>query len=483
MAESHDRSSPGFSHTVAPAAVLIAGVVACTVASLVTYWPRLHDYFVLDDFTWLRAVSNHSFLTVMYRAFTFPEPAWDDEVTFFWRPLVDLYFYAAQPVGLRPTAYHLFNFLLHGAVGGLGIFFIWRLTNHLAAAAVSGLLFVMAPTYDFAVTWISQVSELFGAVFILGVLVTYHAYLVAERHRSMLKWATAGIALLAVLSKESAIIVLPLLAALAIAVPPERRRRSWAEIAWSLAPLFVLGAVFSTVMIVHQHQIDAGTFEIGPHMFRNVRDYLEWMVLPFDPRSYALARSLLAGAFIMAGVLSVVLRQRALAFLFVWTIIALMPFSGFVFGIEFRYAYLATLPLAAFVVVGVFTLVEAVPRGNRSLVYGAVGAVFVTALIVTPMRTQDFQGWIVFQSQGYEGMVHGVRSVCGDMPPGTELFLKNVPYYDLFGNSTPAAVSIFYDDVHAYVVDEYPGLIAFIEDKCALEYDSAIGQYVRVTEF
>jgi len=37
-----------------------AAFLAPIAVAFVVYWPRLGDYFVYDDFFWLRAVRNHS---------------------------------------------------------------------------------------------------------------------------------------------------------------------------------------------------------------------------------------------------------------------------------------------------------------------------------------------------------------------------------------------------------------------------------------
>lgn len=483
MAGYQDRARSVFARTASPVGVLVAGVSACTIASLITYRPRLHDYFVFDDFIWLRAVRNHPFLEVMHRGFTFPNASPFDEVTLFWRPLADLYFYAARPLGLDPAPFHGVNFLAHAMVGGLAILLIWRLHGNLAAGAVSGLLFVMAPTYDFAVVWISQISELFGASAVLGALLTYRLYLIADERPARFLWATLGFVILGFLAKESTVIVIGLLPALAASLSPLERRRGWREVAMSLGPILLLGAVFGVFMLVYQLKNDNGSYEIGPHMVRNIGDYLRWMVLPFDFGSHELARSILATAFVAAGLLATLLRQRSLAFLFVWTMIALVLFSGFSFGIELRYTYLATIPFVAFVVTGAFTVAKAAPAKFRVPTYAVLGIAIAMALIVTPMRTRDFQQFIEFQADGYQRMVDAVTHLCGPMSPGTQVYLRGVPYHDMFGTATSSAVNLHTEGVRAYVVDEYPDLIAFVQDKCVLQFDRASWRYNRVTDF
>jgi len=462
--------------------VLLAGTSACLIASLITYRPRLHDYFVFDDFIWIRAVRNHSFPEVMHRAFTFPNGVLFKEVTLFWRPLADLYFYLAQPFGLDPAPYHAMNLVAHSLVGGLAILLLWRLGANVLVAGCAGVLFVVAPTYHFAVVWISQISEFFGAIAMLCALLAYREYLTRATRVRLYGWLTIAFVVLGFLAKESTVIVLALLPALAFFIRPEDRLRDWREIAGSLVPAYVLGGVFAAVMYLHQIE-NGHSYELGSHMFGNIWDYLRWMVLPLEVRSYDVARSVLAVLFLAAGVCAILLQMRLVGFLFVWTIAALIPFAGFTSGIELRYSYLAALPFTGFVLIGGFELAKAMPSQVRTPAYAVLGVGIALALVVTPMRTQDFQGYIRFQANGYQQMVDAVTHLCGPMPAGTQVYLKDVPYHDYFGTSTPSAVNLYTSGVRTQIVDEFPGLIAFVEDKCALDFDRSTWTYRRVTEF
>lgn len=457
-----------------------AAFLAPLAVAFVVYWPRLGDYFVYDDFLWLRAVHNHSFWVVMYRAFTFPVAKPFDEVTRFWRPLTDLYFYGARSFGLHPEPYHVVNVLVHGLVGSLAVVFLRRLTGSLVAATAAALLFTVAPTYEFAVTWVSQVSEFFGAALILCALLAYHAYLTADEPRRIYPAATVSFTVLALLAKESTIILLLLLPALVLALPRGERRRSLKEVTTSLAPVAGVGLAFAVVMLVHEYRTEGDAYEIGPHMFRNLRDYLKWMVFPHRFGDGSEWRTLGALTFLASGALAFALRQRLLALLFVWTIAALLPFCGFSFGIELRYTYLATLPFTAFVVFGARAAAISLPPPLRVPAQAVLTVAAIVALIVTPIRTRDFQTFVRNEARGYEVMVESVRELCGPLPRESTVFVLRAPYRDLGGVHTPAALNLYYDRVHAASVDELPDLIAFVPNKCVIEYDPQTGGYRRV---
>lgn len=461
--------------------LVYAAAAGCIPLAFIIYASRLNDFFAYDDFFFLRAVRDHGFFEVMRRAFIFPKAKPFDEVTLFWRPSIDLYFYAMRPFGIHAQPYHAVNVLVHGSVAALGVLFIWRLSRSGVAGAVAGLLFVVAPTYDFAVSWISEVSELLGAAFTLGALISYHAYLTTERPRSIFIGTTFFFTVAAFLTKESTVTLVVLFPALAIAVPAADRRRTWGEVMWSLAPLVLLGATFGIAMEVHDRLSEGGRLHsFGLHMARNLWHYLKWMVYPYRPGHYLAAREAGAALFLATGVAAVILRQRALAFFFVWTIVALLPFVGFDEWIELRYTYLATLPFIAFVVCALVTAIERLPRFAVAPVKAVFAVAVLAVLIVTPMRTRDQQLWFAGEARGYETMIDGVRNLCGPLPPESHVYVLNPPYRDLYGLATPAEVNLYFDHVYGTPVTELPPLIDFVEHKCVIQYDAQTRAYARL---
>ncbi len=453
---------------------------ACIPLSFLVYWPRVNDFFVFDDYLNLATVRIHSFPAGMVRAFDFTVPKPLDPAIPSWRPLIDIYFYAAKPVGLHSQPFHLVNFLLHGLVGALAVVLLFRLQRSALVAGATGLLFVVAPTYDYAVSWIGQVSELLGYALIIGALIAYHDYLTATRQRRSLAAASLGCVFFALLTKESTVILAVLLPALVFTVPPDRQQRNGSEIGWSLAPTLLMLSTFVVAMEIANVLLQqTPDHYLGLHTARNWWRFLEWIVLPYRAGELMAMREALAALFVLCGVGSVALRHRVPAFLFVWTIVAIVPFAMFDHPIEFRYTYLPTLPFIAFVVVGLDTLVRRLPRTVAVLGYALLGSALALALIVAPMRTRDAQEGFAFQSRQYELMVDGVRNLCGPMSPDEFVYVVGSGIIDFFGNNVPTAVNLYYDHVHAAAVPELPPLAALIKDKCVIQYDVAARTYTR----
>ena len=472
----HQLRQPGVSTVVVYAAAL-----ACVPLAFAVYWPTLGDYFLRDDFNVLRVARNRPFWEVIYRAFTYPEFEPFDEVTLAWRPLTDIYFLGARMFGLHPEPYHAVNILLHGLVGTLTIVFVWRLTASAASGVAAGLLFTVTPTYDFAVTWVSQVSEMFGALMILSALLVYLRYLRAGSPRALYVIATLIFTMLALLSKQSNVILVVLLPALALALPAEQMRRSRPEIVRSLVPVAVMGVIFALAMLVRAYTGDDETYGPGTHMWSNLRDYLEWMVFPYPTETLDALRVAGSIAFVLLGAIAWLLRKRFIAFFAFWTLLALIPFTAFESHIELRYTYQATLPFVAFVVAGVVASVKVLPRQLRAPCAAALVLAVGVALVVTPFRTNDQQGFIAQEAAGYKQMVSSVQDLCGPLRPRAFVFVVFGPYGDLFGKDTQSALNLYYDQVNAARVSVLPlsPLIQLVEEKCVIQYDPALARYVR----
>ncbi len=140
---------------VSPFAVIV--YVFTAVAAL--FSSMYTNYFVGDDFTWLRWVS--SCCTNIGNYFTQADG-------FFYRPGTKLYFslmYSA--FWLNQTMYHLVSILLHFGVCVLLFLVLRKILKNYAVAVISTALFLILTGYHETIFWISSTGFLFNAFFIL----------------------------------------------------------------------------------------------------------------------------------------------------------------------------------------------------------------------------------------------------------------------------------------------------------------------------
>jgi hypothetical protein len=464
-----------------------AGAVAIVFAAFALYWPYLDDFFALDDFIWLQSATNGDVADYLRGAFSFPTGSAVDVPTPFWRPLVDVYFFAAWRLfGDEPWPYHAVNVALHAGVALLLAVLVRQLSSSWGAGIAAGLVFVVLPAYQYAVVWISSVTELFGAFFYLLTLVLYAAHLRAP-NRALYAISIAAL-FLTLLSKESGVTLPVALGGVALVRAPPRDRGEARALVHELLPFVALTLAYFVFLYIEEYDnaSEGSLYSFGWHARENLWDYLQWLVLPVPNSSaewVADARPYAAAAFLAVGGATLLLRRWAAAFAFGWALLALIPYSFFEAGIELRYTYLACAPFAAFVALvarDALALVAAAAGPRVAFAIGAAAAVVCAALLAAQVgRGQEV---IAEQAVAYRDLYEQSYELCGDLPPEATVFILYSPISDLFGASAGMALNVRYEDVGVArsASGELPELFAFIEHKCAIRYADASGRYIRV---
>ena len=467
----------------ASALLFAAGVAAIAIAVLAVYWPYLNDFFALDDYIWLKEASSPSAADYFRRAFSFPTASYFDPQTPFWRPLIDAYFYFGWRVfGLNALPYHIVNVALHVAIATLTAVLVWQLSSSKRAGCLAGLLFAVLPTYNYAVTWISSATELFGGFFYVLTLVLFAAYLRGSGPRRWLYGASLATLLLALLSKESAVTVPAALGGVALLVRPPRTLHDVRRAVLELAPFAAL-AIAYFIFIYSQEYSEASSqsqYQFGWHVRTNLWNYLQWLTFPVPNVRAAWVidvKPYMASAFLTLGAISIALRSPRAAFAFAWTIVALLPYSFFRLGLEYRYTYLACVPFVMFLAFFVQDVGARLRQPAQT--YASVGVILAVFALCgfLATETRDRQTGLSFQGDAYRQAYEEVPALCGELPREASIFMIYDPVYDLFNTSLRMALNLKYDHVYVYR-GEPPELIAFVPNVCLLDYVD--GRFVLV---
>jgi hypothetical protein len=147
----------------------VAFIFYLLLITLFVFVPSLNNFFVADDFTWLRWAANDSMGTLT-RHFV-------DAQGFFYRPLDKIITYFLYTVfSFQPQGYHFFIIVLHFiAMIGVYIFSKQILKNSLLAF-MAALLFAIHPAKAENVFWFSGLSGVLSSVFILYATVLFHRF-------------------------------------------------------------------------------------------------------------------------------------------------------------------------------------------------------------------------------------------------------------------------------------------------------------------
>jgi hypothetical protein len=148
----------------------------------------------------------------------------------FFRPLPLAVWGVLLHAGAGPVALHLLNVVLHGTVAYLAARLVAGWAPRRSWAALAGLLMLSAPLAPEVVAWCAGFFDVLAATLVLACVLTAQSYDSSTRALVRLQFLAFGVA--AVLSKETAAIVVVLVAANAW-----RRRSLPRALGWDLAAL------------------------------------------------------------------------------------------------------------------------------------------------------------------------------------------------------------------------------------------------------
>jgi tetratricopeptide (TPR) repeat protein len=189
-------------------------------AVIICYAGTLGNDFVHDDS--FEILQNPAVRDVHQWPTFFTTPAWTflskagrAASSSYYRPLQYLsYGLIFHFGGANAWAFHLFKLMQHLGVCLLLTYLLKRLTGHKPIALISGLIFAVHPINTEAVSWISGITDVSCAFFLLLALIFY---LRDQEHPSWLNPSLVCLFfLLGLFSKETGIMLLPLLVLIAM---------------------------------------------------------------------------------------------------------------------------------------------------------------------------------------------------------------------------------------------------------------------------
>ena len=217
----------------------------------------LHDHaddgFVADDFFYVTESSPISPLALLtfHWGHTEGDPAR-------YRPLVGFSYEINKAIGGRePTSFHIFNFLLHGAVAATLARITTAVSGSLMAGAIAGLLFAIHPTTHENVLWVSGRTHPLAALFYLFGLL----WLASRRGRA---WTFRhGLALicfwLSLSSYETAVSFPLAVLLLAVMYPEDPSRPWWRALPIEVGPylLMLVAYLLFRTLVLHSNESSA----------------------------------------------------------------------------------------------------------------------------------------------------------------------------------------------------------------------------------
>ncbi|HEX8092156.1 MAG TPA: glycosyltransferase family 39 protein, partial [Blastocatellia bacterium] len=373
-------------------------------ASLNALW----NGFAADD---ISQILNNPFIKKLGNLpLAFTSKAWayaSEEVLLslgsYYRPMVDaLFTFNYWLFGESATGWHTVNALIHAAVTLLVFLVLRSLTNRPWPAAIAACLFAVHPAHAEAVAWISGLSDLLMALFLLPAFYFYLRY--RKSGSKYLMAASLAVYLLALLSKEAALALPFIIAYCEIfyfkSAAPLRQRATGGL---ALASLFI--APTAVYFLMRHNVLGAFVDSTAPRypLLASVTTaplafakYLKLMIIPtgYSYQHYTvLVEDATSIAFIVPVALIALLavgawfvKSRDLKFAAAWLVFTLIPAFEAMrrfepeYLIQERYLYLPSLGFCLALALGIEWLASRGRLGRLSLI-AAVASTVILVLV------------------------------------------------------------------------------------------------------
>ncbi|MBI4096242.1 MAG: O-antigen ligase family protein [Candidatus Levybacteria bacterium] len=366
--------------------------------------PMISNYFVGDDFTWLRWTQNCCGNVVNY--FTQADG-------FFYRPGTKIYFSLMYSgFWLNQTAYHLVSILLHFAVSALLFLVIRKILKDYALSILAVVLFVVLSGHHEDIFWISTTGFLFNALFALAGLLSFIHF--REKGKIIYFIISLVFVVFSLLFHELGVVV-PLLIIIYDFFFKEKNNPS--KLSGNAASLILLLPILPYLVLrftAQSHWFNGdysyNIFKLPYNILGNVIGYL--LLDLFGPQSLSLYEGLrsfsrdhlliaiplsLAGIIGSIILLRVILRKleekdrKAVIFGLLFFLVALLPFLG-LGNIASRYSYLSSV---GFVILLALLLKKAsiylVSISDKYIGWASVSIITVVYLMVQLFALQKIQ--------------------------------------------------------------------------------------------
>ncbi|GAB7026495.1 tetratricopeptide repeat protein [Geotalea toluenoxydans] len=395
-------------------ATIVIGLVAIAVYAI-----TLFNGFAWDDV--LVIVKNPILTGSTLTPFSSIDTARETDHTPYYRPLTLLSFlFEYRLHGFNPTLMHLANLILHILNAILSYFLARSITAGHRAALITALLFAVHPINTEGVAFLSGGRNTLLATFFAMSAYLLHAKSIATHHR----WSApiASVLLLAaLLSKETAIAIIPFIFAIEVRSQEVDGPNGWGRAARRLA-LYILPLFVYFLLRSHALANAGPSMPISPGLFSRLTDniyiiprYLLTILWPpaasmnyiIPDDLHTLALPLAAGwiAIIAAGAWLFTRGSKTMRFGMAWLVIFWLPTSGIIpfpsAHMADRYIYLAGFGL--WLVLGELSA-KILSADNRAARYGlaTVASILVLLAICTIMRNRVWENDITLFSDYVE---------------------------------------------------------------------------------
>lgn len=320
-------------------------------------YPSLDNFFVADDFSWLRWAHESSNTTLLLNFI--------DAQGFFFRPIPKLLIYLEYNLfQFNQLPYHIVNLLFNYGASIAAYILLFILFKKKTIAFLGVILFSFIPSHSQDLYWLATISTTVSSLFVLFGLVLY--YLARTKQSILLCVAALFLFLLSVFTYENVVIFIGLMVLVDIFLVERKKIKKLSVKAY---PYLVALGIILLYLFLRLNAHAAGfsgdyDYNVGKAIPNSIGNYLGYVAMFFlgenslaaynfvrdNLRAYALLLSVI-GCFFIAFVAGFTLehkekirlgnRTKLFIFGFLFSIVSLLPYLP-LGNITLRYLYLAS---------------------------------------------------------------------------------------------------------------------------------------------
>lgn len=408
---------------------------------LTAYIGSISNFFVADDFTWLRWAAT-AMPSDVGRYFI-------DSQGFFYRPLDKvIVYYLYMLFSFQPEGYHVFMIVLH-FLTTVGVFFLSsQLLKSRLLGFITAIIFALLPAHTENIFWFSTLSISLSAFFIVYTILLFIKY---RKSGSIVSYIGAVIlSLLAFLSYEISVVIPLLLVVIDIFVTkPKRSLRTL----YSYVPFILLVVLYFVMRSVSGAFSGGGDYSynlarIVPNVLGNFVGYLGLFLggISFLPIYDGLRENLRA----MAAVISITLisvgalvgyhfyksrkkfikiykheNTQVILFGLAFAFVSLLPFLA-LGNIAPRYLYLASIGLSLSFVFCVYLLLKYFIKNKIALTVAVILVFSLFAATYIPQNHKEAAKWKTSGVIVQETLLY-FRAGYASFTPKDTIYIVNAP--------------------------------------------------------
>jgi hypothetical protein len=370
---------------------------------IVTYIISLANTFHTDD--WL-------VLNLMRDGFSWSDFLSMENIARF-RPLTNVFVYLRYLMfGDTAIGYYALNILLHTFFAVLFYRFLLKIGLKQKLALLSAMIFAMYFQHYEAVLWLYGTIRILAAIFWLASLWALYDYFILRKNRALIAFALfsfLGYFVVEdfVVSPLGFLVFAIFMGGADDSAIPVPRKRIWWPAFISLLGL-VIYAILRTALIARPGVVE-DYYYFGPHIIQRLIAYFEWMMLPPPDHAYfqvfaarlnpairliwkaASLTSIIA--LVAAGLYAIIKAPRAVKFMVIFVLIALVPALPLSYKVTSRNLYIPSIGLSVLIGFILLSLYERIKgRGwQRGIAYVFLAVYFCVNIIGVWVTAQEYR--------------------------------------------------------------------------------------------